>query len=75
MFQTDLRYGGVSWAGEGVGLLYESWYKSRTIRAWVVDTDGRTGLRAAAPFMIVITKTHITTQDRHCHEGCPTGHT
>ena len=41
-FQTDLRYGGVSWAGEGVGLLYESWYKSRTIRAWVVDTDGRT---------------------------------
>ena len=37
-FQTDLRYGGISWAADGLGLLYESWYKTRTIRAWAVDT-------------------------------------
>ena len=41
LFQTDLRYGGVSWAADGLGILYESWYKSRTIKAWVVDTFGR----------------------------------
>lgn len=40
-FQTDLRYGGVSWGANGLGILYESWYKTRTIRAWVVDTFGR----------------------------------
>ena len=40
-FQTDLRYGGISWAADGLGLLYESWYKTRTIRAWAVDTFGR----------------------------------
>ena len=40
-FETDLRYGGVSWGADGLGILYESWYKTRTIRAWVVDTHGR----------------------------------
>jgi len=40
-FQTNLRFGGVSWGEDGLGLLYESWYKSRTLRAWVVDTFGR----------------------------------
>jgi hypothetical protein len=40
-FQTNLRYGGVSWGDDGLGILYESWYKTRTIRAWVVDTFGR----------------------------------
>ena len=40
-FQTDLRYGGVSWGADGLGLLYESWYKTRTLRAWVVDTFKR----------------------------------
>lgn len=39
-FQTDLRYGGVSFGANGLGILYESWYKTRTIRAWVVDTLG-----------------------------------
>lgn len=41
LFQTSLRYGGVSWGADGIGLLYESWYKTRTIRAYVVDTFGR----------------------------------
>ena len=40
-FQTNLRYGGISWGADGLGLLYESWYKTRTIRAYVVDTFGR----------------------------------
>jgi hypothetical protein len=39
-FKTNLRYGGVSWGADGLGLLYESWYKTRTIRAYVVDTFG-----------------------------------
>jgi dipeptidyl aminopeptidase/acylaminoacyl peptidase len=40
-FHTNLRFGGVSWGADGLGLLYESWYKTRTIKAYVVDTFGR----------------------------------
>ena len=39
-FQTDLRYGGISWA-DGLGCFTSPGYKTRTIRAWVVDTFGR----------------------------------
>lgn len=40
-FQTNLRFGGIAWGADGLGLLYESWYKTRTIRAYVVNTFGR----------------------------------
>jgi len=34
MFHTDYRYGGVSWGGDDLAILYETWYKTRTSRVW-----------------------------------------
>eukprot|EP00899_Mesostigma_viride_P025976 jgi/Mesvir1/6563/Mv16821-RA.1 len=34
---TNLRYGGISWCDENLALIYESWYKTRTSRTWMVN--------------------------------------
>ncbi|BDA47831.1 probable glutamyl endopeptidase, chloroplastic [Coccomyxa sp. Obi] len=34
--QTDLRCGGIAWGDDSLALLYESWYKTRRSRVWVI---------------------------------------
>lgn len=33
----DLRYGGISWSDDSLALVYESWYKTRRTRTWVIS--------------------------------------
>ncbi|XP_027924709.1 probable glutamyl endopeptidase, chloroplastic isoform X1 [Vigna unguiculata] len=35
--KLDFRYGGVSWCDDSLALVYESWYKTRKIRTWLVS--------------------------------------
>ncbi|KAG7971045.1 hypothetical protein I3843_07G115900 [Carya illinoinensis] len=37
LHQLDLRYGGISWCDDLLALVYESWYKTRRVRTWVVS--------------------------------------
>ncbi|XP_028215862.1 probable glutamyl endopeptidase, chloroplastic isoform X4 [Glycine soja] len=37
LHKLDFRYGGVSWCDDSLALVYESWYKTRKIRTWVVS--------------------------------------
>ncbi|KAJ1412562.1 Six-bladed beta-propeller, TolB-like [Sesbania bispinosa] len=37
LHKLDLRYGGISWCDDSLALVYESWYKTRRIRTWVVS--------------------------------------
>ncbi|EMS47754.1 putative glutamyl endopeptidase, chloroplastic [Triticum urartu] len=39
LHKLDLRYGGISWCDESLALVYESWYKTRKTRTWVVAPD------------------------------------
>ncbi|XP_024379189.1 probable glutamyl endopeptidase, chloroplastic [Physcomitrium patens] len=34
--KTDLRYGGIVWGDESLALVYESWYKTRRTRTWII---------------------------------------
>ncbi|XP_076958929.1 putative glutamyl endopeptidase, chloroplastic [Bidens hawaiensis] len=36
LFKLDLRYGGISWCDDSLALVYESWYKTRRVRTWLV---------------------------------------
>ncbi|PIA61106.1 hypothetical protein AQUCO_00300552v1 [Aquilegia coerulea] len=36
LHQLDLRYGGISWCDESLALVYESWYKTRRTKTWVI---------------------------------------
>ncbi|KAL4305352.1 hypothetical protein AHAS_Ahas16G0069700 [Arachis hypogaea] len=37
LHKLDLRYGGISWCDDSLTLVYESWYKTRRIRTWVIS--------------------------------------
>ncbi|KAA8543030.1 hypothetical protein F0562_021475 [Nyssa sinensis] len=37
LHKLDLRYGGISWCDDSLALVYESWYKTRRIRTWVIS--------------------------------------
>lgn len=39
LHKLDLRYGGISWCDDSLALVYESWYKTRRIRTWVISPD------------------------------------
>ncbi|GJY61914.1 probable glutamyl endopeptidase, chloroplastic [Tanacetum coccineum] len=36
-YKLDLRYGGISWCDDSLALVYESWYKTRRVRTWLVS--------------------------------------
>lgn len=36
----DMRYGGISWGHDGLALLYESEWKARRSRTWIIAPDG-----------------------------------
>ncbi|CAL0311149.1 unnamed protein product [Lupinus luteus] len=35
--KLDLRYRGISWCDDSLALVYESWYKTRRIKTWVIS--------------------------------------
>ncbi|KAK1294149.1 hypothetical protein QJS10_CPA16g01648 [Acorus calamus] len=37
LHKLDLRYGGISWCDDSLALVYESWYKTRRVRTWVLS--------------------------------------
>ncbi|XP_008451481.1 probable glutamyl endopeptidase, chloroplastic isoform X2 [Cucumis melo] len=37
LHKLDLRYGGIYWCDDSLALVYESWYKTRKIRTWVIS--------------------------------------
>ncbi|KAM7521410.1 hypothetical protein LguiA_011312 [Lonicera macranthoides] len=37
LHKLELRYGGISWCDDSLALVYESWYKTRRIRTWVIS--------------------------------------
>ncbi|GAB2301826.1 hypothetical protein Dimus_035852 [Dionaea muscipula] len=37
LHKLDLRYGGISWCNNSLALVYESWYKTRRTRTWVIS--------------------------------------
>lgn len=37
----DLRYGGISWCDDSLALVYESWYKTRRTRTWVISPGNK----------------------------------
>ncbi|XP_072996964.1 probable glutamyl endopeptidase, chloroplastic isoform X2 [Typha latifolia] len=39
LHRLDLRYGGTSWCDDSLAFIYESWYKTRRTRTWVVSPD------------------------------------
>ncbi|CAH9081332.1 unnamed protein product [Cuscuta europaea] len=41
LHKLDLRYGGVSWCDDSLALVYESWYKTRRVRTWVLSPGSK----------------------------------
>lgn len=41
LHKLDLRYGGISWGDDTLALVYESWYKTRRTRTWVVSPGSK----------------------------------
>ncbi|KAE8723215.1 putative glutamyl endopeptidase [Hibiscus syriacus] len=41
LLKLDLRYGGISWCDDSLALVYESWYKTRRIRTWVISPGSK----------------------------------
>ncbi|KAL9263834.1 putative glutamyl endopeptidase, chloroplastic, partial [Drosera capensis] len=39
--KLDLRYGGISWCNDSLALVYESWYKTRRTRTWVISPGSK----------------------------------
>ncbi|KAK3415391.1 hypothetical protein EUGRSUZ_H01014 [Eucalyptus grandis] len=41
LHKVDLRYRGVSWCDDSLALVYESWYKTRRTRTWVISPESK----------------------------------
>lgn len=41
LHKLDLRYGGISWCDDSLALVYESWYKTRKTRTWVISPGSK----------------------------------
>ncbi|XP_048336663.2 probable glutamyl endopeptidase, chloroplastic isoform X1 [Ziziphus jujuba] len=41
LHRLDLRYGGISWCDDSLALVYESWYKTRRTRTWVISPGSK----------------------------------
>ncbi|XWS31821.1 hypothetical protein CRYUN_Cryun23aG0109200 [Craigia yunnanensis] len=48
LHKLDLRYGGISWCDDSLALVYESWYKTRRTRTWVISP----GLKDVNPHIL-----------------------
>lgn len=41
LHKLDLRYGGISWCDGSLALVYESWYKTRRTKTWVISPGNK----------------------------------
>ncbi|KAF8394663.1 hypothetical protein HHK36_020879 [Tetracentron sinense] len=41
LHKLDLRYGGISWCDDYLALVYESWFKTRRTRTWVISPGSK----------------------------------
>ncbi|KAM7275790.1 hypothetical protein ACFE04_017656 [Oxalis oulophora] len=41
LHKLDLRYGGISWCDDSLALVYESWYKTRRTKTWVISPGSK----------------------------------
>ncbi|KAJ4955399.1 hypothetical protein NE237_012182 [Protea cynaroides] len=41
LHRLDLRFGGISWCDDSLALVYESWYKTRRTRTWVISPSSK----------------------------------
>ncbi|XP_042512166.1 probable glutamyl endopeptidase, chloroplastic isoform X2 [Macadamia integrifolia] len=41
LHKLDLRFSGISWCDESLALIYESWYKTRRTRTWVISPGSK----------------------------------
>ncbi|XP_043722429.1 probable glutamyl endopeptidase, chloroplastic isoform X3 [Telopea speciosissima] len=41
LHRLDLRYSGISWCDDSLALVYESWYKTRRTRTWVISPESK----------------------------------
>ncbi|GLU07267.1 hypothetical protein SLE2022_242310 [Rubroshorea leprosula] len=41
LHKLDLRYAGISWCDDTLALVYESWYKTRRIRTWIISPGSK----------------------------------
>nr|TKR59204.1 putative glutamyl endopeptidase, chloroplastic [Populus alba] len=41
LHKLDLRYGGIYWCDDSLALVYESWYKTRRTRTWVISPGSK----------------------------------
>ncbi|GAV83615.1 Peptidase_S9 domain-containing protein [Cephalotus follicularis] len=41
LHKLDLRYGGISWCDDTLALVYESWYKTRRTRTWIISPGSK----------------------------------
>lgn len=41
LHKLDLRYGGISWSDDSLALVYESWYKTRRTRTWIISPGNK----------------------------------
>lgn len=41
LHKLDLRYGGISWCDDSLALVYESWFKTRRTRTWVISPGNK----------------------------------
>ncbi|CAO2826631.1 unnamed protein product [Amaranthus hypochondriacus] len=41
LHKLDLRYGGISWCDDSLALVYESWYKTRRLKTWVISPGSK----------------------------------
>ncbi|KAL7586935.1 hypothetical protein Lser_V15G41438 [Lactuca serriola] len=50
--KLDLRYGGISWCDDSLALIYESWYKTRRVRTWLVSPGKSSNENPPAPRLL-----------------------
>ncbi|XP_019160217.1 PREDICTED: probable glutamyl endopeptidase, chloroplastic isoform X3 [Ipomoea nil] len=41
LHKLDLRYGGITWCDDTLALVYESWYKTRRVKTWVISPESK----------------------------------
>ncbi|XP_021611546.1 probable glutamyl endopeptidase, chloroplastic isoform X3 [Manihot esculenta] len=63
LHKLDLRYGGISWSDDSLALVYESWYKTRRTRTWVISP----GFKDASPRVLF----DRSSEDAYSDPGSP----
>lgn len=63
LYRSELRYGGVRWGEGGLALVTESWWRTRQVRTWQIDTRD--------PSVEPVLHWDRSSQDRYSDPGSP----